>query len=221
MTALLGIAGCRENPSKIIERDLNEAYDLIEKGENEKALELLLDAQSHVDDDVSPALRAKLYQLLTGPYYHAYRIGSSKEYAEKAVKAARAADSLQWLPSLLWNLALSTQNVDSVEMLLSECRDLSKVYGLHSMAVRSRIFLAKMSLLKGDPAKAERIIDSLASQSDLDEGLMIDLQMQRALAYKHQGKYPEAIKELDSIPRVGLSIDGKSNLYEMLYGAAR
>lgn len=221
MMTLFGMAGCRENSSKIIERDITEAYVLIEKGENEKALELLLDAQSHIDDDASPALRAKLYQLLTSPYYHAYRIGSSKEYAEKAVEEARAADSLQWLPSLLWNLALSTQNVDSVEMLLSECRDLSDVYGSRSMAGRSRIFLAKMSLLKGDPAKAKRILDSLASQSPLDEGLMIDLQMQRALLYEHQGKYLEVIDELDSIPRVGLSIDGKSNLYEMLYGASR
>lgn len=221
MMALFGMTGCRDNPSKRIERDLTEAYGLIEKGENEKALELLLDAQSHLDDDVSPALRAKLYQSLTGPYYHAYRIGSSREYAEKAVEAARAADSLQWLPTLIWNLALTTQSVDSVEMMLSECRDLSDVYGPRSMAGRSRIFLAKMSLLKGDLAKAERILDSLASQPDLDEGLIIDLQMQRALVYEHQGKHREAIIELDSIPRSGLSIDGKSNLYEMLYGATR
>ncbi|MDE6022355.1 MAG: hypothetical protein K2G13_02520, partial [Muribaculaceae bacterium] len=187
----------------------------------EKALELLFDSQSHLEDNVSPELRMRLYELLAAPYYYAYKKSNSKEYSKKAIEAAREADSLQRLPGLLWNLVLTVQDMDSVDMLLRECRDLSDRYDNHFLACRSRINLAKVSLLKGDHSKAESIIDSLTTNPDFDEDLRIDLQMQRALIYRHQNRYEEVINVTDSIQRHELSLDGKSNLYEILYTAAR
>ncbi len=221
LTVVLSVTGCSDSSSRRIESDLTEANDLIDKGENEKALELLLDAQSHLDDNISPVLRMRLYQRLSGPYYYVYKKGDSKEYCKKAIEAAREADSLQWLPTLLWNQVLTIEDVDSVDMFLRECRDLSDIFDQHQMAIRSRIFLAKISILKDELAEAEEILDSIAVNPMLDDDNKIDLQIERAQLYERQERYPEAIKVLDSIPRDGLSCDGKSNLYQLLYWSAR
>lgn len=213
--------GCGRNPSEKIEQNLANAYELTEKGETEKAFDLLLETQSYLDSDVPPALRAKFYRAINAPYYFAYRIENSNEYSKKAVEAAREADSLQWMPSLLWNLALTTTNIDSVAIILRECRDLSDVYGDYELAGRSRIFIAKMSILKGETAVAEGILDSVAANPKQAKGNEIDLCLHRALAYEYYGKNIEAIKVLDSIPRGALSLAGKKNLYEMLYGISR
>ncbi len=213
--------GCSRSPSDRIERNLAKAYELTEKGETAEAFDLLLEAQSWINDDVPPAVRAKFYMAITAPYYNSYNIGDSKVYAEKALEAAREADSLQWLPNLLWNLGLTMTNVDSVESLLKECRDLSDRYGFSYSAGRSRIFLSKMSTLKGDTEEAERILDSVAANPELALNNEIDLHFQRALIYEHQGKNIEAMRALDSIQSGELSLDGKGNLYQMRYQISR
>ncbi len=213
--------GCSRSPSERIERNLAKAYELTEKGETEQAFDLLLEAQSWIDDDVPPAVRAKFYMAITAPYYNAYNIGNSKVYAEKAVEAAREADSLRWLPNLLWNLVLSESNVDSVNILLKECRDLSDRYGFSFSAGRSRIFIAKISTLKGDTEEAERILDSVAANPELALNNEIDLLLHRALIYEHERKYTDAMRALDSIQSGELSLDGKTNLYQMRYEISR
>ena len=45
--------GCRESPDERIRKDVAAAQDLIEQGDNERALELLLEAQARLDESVS------------------------------------------------------------------------------------------------------------------------------------------------------------------------
>lgn len=58
---------------------------------------------------------------------------NGENYAIKAVAAARAADSLNCLINILWNLGLTKDNVDSAEMILKECINLSDRYGNNFM----------------------------------------------------------------------------------------
>ncbi len=218
--ASLWTIGCREEHSKRIEQDLERVAELREIGENEKALEILLDAQSRLDETATPKLRVNLYTALLVPYYDSYshRYGIAKEYAKKAVEVAREADSLQWLPGLLWNVVLNTDSNDTVITLLSECRDLSDLYGDRIMAIRSRIFLAKAIYLKGDFEEAERIFDSIAGMNrKLVSYNRIELDMERAWMYRREGDTEKALSILSSLDSDSLSLDGKTMRFEELY----
>ncbi|MDE5881855.1 MAG: hypothetical protein K2H60_09010 [Muribaculaceae bacterium] len=219
-----GVCGCRESRSERIERYMNRAYELRETGEDEKAFELLLDAQALVDESVSPKQKVNLYTALMVPYYdsYAYRFGAAKEYAKKAVEVARDADSLQWLPGLLWNLILNTTDTDSVIFYLRECRDLSDLYGDRYMALRSRIFIAKAIYLKGDFTGAETIFDSIAKmEPELQNDHKVELAMERAWMYRHNGENEKALEILGSVSPDSLSLDGKRTRYEELYEISR
>ncbi len=218
--SIIVLVGCRESRERSIERDLERAYELRAAGEDEKAFELLLDAQSRIDETISPTLKVNLYTALMVPYYDAYtyRFGAAKEYAKKSVEVAREADSLQWLPGLLWNLVLNTTNADSVITYLKECRDLSDVYDNSYMALRSRIFLAKAIYLKGDHAEAERIFDSISMMKPhLQNDHRVDLAMERAWMYRHNGENEKALELLETVRSDELSLDGKTMRYEELY----
>ncbi len=218
--SIIVLVGCRESKERSIERDLERAYELRAAGEDEKAFELLLDAQSRIDETISPTLKVNLYTALMVPYYDAYtyRFGAAKEYAKKSVEVAREADSLQWLPGLLWNLVLNTTNADSVITYLKECRDLSDVYDNSYMALRSRIFLAKAIYLKGDHAEAERIFDSISMMKPhLQNDHRVDLAMERAWMYRHNGENEKALELLETVRSDELSLDGKTMRYEELY----
>ncbi len=224
LTLMGGVIGCRENRSDQIQKDLNKAYELMNAGENEKAVELLLEAESQLDETVSPRVKVSLYHALTGPYYNAYsgRGGRSKEYAKKAIAIARETDSLQWLPGLLWNLALNTTNVDSVSSLLSECRDLSDRYGNSVMSGRARRFLASIYFhYRDNQSEGERILDSLANKPDLDSDTHLEITMERATFYRAKGDYKSGIETLKSIGSKSLSLDGKISKYGSLYDMER
>ena len=219
-----GLMSCRESRSERIERYLDRAYELREAGEDEKAFELLLEAQALVDESVPPKQKVNLYTALMVPYYnsYAYRFGAAKEYAKKAVEVARDADSLQWLPGLLWNLTLNTTDTDSVISYLRECRDLSDLYGDRYMALRSRIFIAKAIYLKGDFAGAEIIFDSIAKmEPELQNDHKIELAMERAWMYRHNGENEKALEILGAVNPNSLSLDGKRTRYEELYEISR
>lgn len=224
LVTMSGVMGCRENRSERIERELERAYELMEAGEDEKAFELLLDAQALVDESVSPKVKVNLYTALMAPYYnsYAYRFGAAKEYAKKAAEVARDADSLQWLPGLLWNLILNTTDTDSVISYLKECRDLSDHYGDKYMALRSRIFLAKAIYLKGNLTGAEMIFDSIAKmEPELQSDHKVEMAMERAWMYRYNGENEKALEILRSVSPDSLSLDGKIMRYEELCELSR
>ncbi len=220
LIVLIGMISCRENRSKRIERDLDRVAELRATGEDDKALEILFDAQSRLDETVSPEVKVNLYTALLVPYYDSYshRYGIAKEYAKKAVEVAREADSLEWLPGLLWNVVLNTNSNDTVISLLSECRDLSDLYGNKIMAMRSRIFLAKATYLRGDFKEAERIFDSISGMDgQLESYNRIELDMERAWMYRHEGDMERALSILSALNSDSLSLDGKTMRFEELY----
>ncbi|MBD5264938.1 MAG: hypothetical protein HDS48_05360 [Bacteroides sp.] len=217
--------GCRESPDERIRKDVAAAQDLIEQGDNERALELLLEAQARLDESVSPGTRIALYTAFVDPYYNSYshRFGRAQSYALRAVETAREADSLQWLPVLLWNLVINTQDMDSASMYLRECRDLSDRYGEAYMAARSRIFLAKIDWLSGDRERAERIFDSISVRGQMENLplLHLELDIERAGLYNNSGENEKALSLLQTIDRDSLSLDGRISLYWMLDNISR
>lgn len=224
LTLMGGTFGCRENRSDLIQKDLVKAYELLNAGENEKAVELLLEAESQLDETVSPRLKVKLYQALSAPYYNAYtgRGEKSKEYSEKALAVARETDSLQWLPELLWNMVINSEDVDTIISLLSECRDLSDLYGYKLMSGRSRRAIANYlfhSLGKQD--EGERILDSLANNPDYASILHIEIALEQAYIYREKEDYIAAIKTLKSISSDSLSLDGKTTKFSLLHNSER
>lgn len=212
------LAGCRHDRSYKILNDIDRADSLIAADKVDEALEILLEAESQLDETVTPWARMQLYTSLAGPYYDSYvhRYGTAKMYCEKAVAVAREADSLQWLPPLLWNLVINTQNGDSIVALLKECRDLSDRYEYRSLAYRSRINLAKIDIMYRNSDEAERLFDTLECMGEIP-GFNIELTLYRSLLYWNKGDLPAAVKILQSIDSDNLLLDGKVTRYTWLY----
>ncbi len=224
LTLMGGTFGCRENRSDRIQKNLEKAYELINAGENEKAVELLLEAESQLDETVSPRVKVSLYQTLSAPYYNAYsgRGEKSKEYSEKALAVARETDSLQWLPGLLWNVVINSEDVDTIISLLSECRDLSDRYGYKLMSGRSRRSIANCLFHDlGKQDEGEKILDSLANNPDYASILHIEIALEQAYIYRVKEDYNAAIKTLKSICSDSLSLDGKTTKFSLLYNSER
>lgn len=226
LVLLCGAIGCRENRSERIQKDLEKAHELSKANENEKAIELLMESESKIDENVDPLVKINLYTALAAPYYNSYtgRGGKSKLYAQKAVAAAREADSLQWLPGLLWNLVINTNDRDSLISLLSECRDLSDKYGYTKMSGESRKALARIYFHHLDnQAEGERILDSLTNNPRFDSilELNIGILLERASFYKAKGEFKAATEALKSIRSYGFSLDSKIEIFGSLYEMER
>ncbi len=216
-------AGCRYDRDERILRETAIADSLLEAGKADEALAILLDAESRIDESVSPRTRIQIYTSLAMPYYDSYvhRGGTSKVYVEKAVAAAREADSLSWLPQLLWNPVVNTNNVDSIVLLLNQCRDLSDRFGYNNLRYRSRVALASVTMRRGGFEEAERILDTVEASSELTDHNHIELTLERALLNEFKGDAVEAVNTLHSLGRHHLSLDGNVNRYSALYRLER
>lgn len=221
---ICGAFGCRENRSERIQKDIDKAHELSKANENEKAIELLMEAESQLDETVSPQVKMDIYTNLAALYYYSYtgRMGKSRLYAEKAAAVAREADSLQWLPNMLWNLIINTNDTDSLISLLSECRDLSDKYGYAEMSGRSRRALASIYFHHLDnQAEGERILDSLTNNPRFDSILHTEIILEQTSFYRAKGDYRTAIETLKPINPDSLSLDSKIDKYQSLYEMER
>lgn len=202
---------------------MDRACELQKAGKEEEALEILFEAESRLDETVEPEVKVNLYTALAAPYYDSYihRFGTSRVYAEKAIRVAREADSVRWLPTLLWNLVINTHDADSVNSLLRECRDVSDLCGNMHMSGRARINLANVAMMQGRFEEAESILDSVGWSTAQRDFVGVEYDLERATLHQLQGDVPAAISILKAISPDSLTLDGNRGRYASLYEMAR
>ncbi len=215
------LIGCRKSTEEIVETNITRINSLVESKDYEEALELAFETRNMLDEDSPTDLVARIQNTFGLIYYSAYKRGVAKEYMKKALEGFRNPDETSGLEISLWNYALTVNNVDSVYEILSECRDLSRLSGNELLENRSRLFLGKIAILRGDYETAGLILDSVSSVAGKNDDINIDFKMIGAQLMNEEGRYDDAIECLNELSTTSLSLDGKVSRYTLLCLCAR
>lgn len=215
------LIGCRKSTGEIVETNITRINSLVEAKDYEEALELAFETRNMLDDDSPAELVARVQNTFGSIYYNAYKRGVAKEYMKKALDGFRNPDETSGLETSLWNYVLTVNNVDSVYEILSECRDLSRLSGNVVLENRSRLFLGKISILRGDYSNARLLLDSVSSVAGTNEEINIDFKMVSAQLMNEEGHYDDAIECLKELAASPLSLDGKISRYTLLCMSSR
>ena len=213
--------GCVRDNTAVIKDKLSKAEKLKENGNEQEAVEALLDAANRIDDDTPLNVQTETYTQLGVLYYDRHKTEDAGRFFQKAVDAARAHDSITSYPNLLWNLVLTVEDNDSIKAILSECRDLSDLdrnrYGF--LAMRSRLNIAKICAMTNDTETAKNILDSIASAVKTDDILRIEAIMEKAIVHLAEDDLENGINLLQALSNDFLSLDGKTERSQLLYQA--
>ncbi|MDE6378844.1 MAG: hypothetical protein K2L11_00110 [Muribaculaceae bacterium] len=210
--------GCGRDNNAVIKEKVSKAEELKENGKEEEAMETLLEASYIINDKTPLSIQTSTYTELGGLFYENHKLEDAGRYFQKAVDVAKAHDSLAEYPYLLWNLALTVNDIDSVKAILSECRDLSDLdkekYQFY--AIRSRLNIAKACVIENDVETAKNILDSILPEAKADNILKIESIIERAIVYLAEDELEKGIELLRELPFDSLSLDGKVEKYYLL-----
>ena len=213
--------GCGRNNDAVIKDRISKAKELKAHGKDEEAMETLLDASSRIDSNTPLSVQTSIYSELGALFYERHKLEDAGRYFKQAVDVARAHDSIASYPHLLWNLVLTVNDIDSVKVILSECRDLSDLdKGKYNFfALRSRLNIAKVYVMKNDVTMAKSILDSIFPEAQADYILKSELITERAIVYLAEDELGKGIDLLHQLPFDSLSLDGKLETSNLLYKA--
>ncbi|WP_300644390.1 hypothetical protein [uncultured Duncaniella sp.] len=215
------LTGCRRSDDEIVEANIARINSLVEAKDYEGALELAFETRNMLDADAPAELEARIQNCFGLIYYNAYKRGVAKEYMKMALDGFRNPGEANGLETSLWNYALMVNNVDSVYEILSECRDLSRSAENELLENRSRLFLGKIAILRGEYEGARLILDSVSAVAERNDDIDIDFKMTGAQLMNAEGNYDGAIMILNTLSHSPLSIDGKVYRYSLLNVCAR
>ncbi len=212
---------CGSDNNAFLKNEISKAEELKESGKEAEAMKVLLNASSRINGQTRLALQLKIYSELGILYYDRHKLEDAGRYAQKAIDVARAHDSISSYPNLLWNRVLTVNDIDSVKALLSECRDLSdrdrEQYSF--LAVRSRLALVKTYTMENNIEMARSILDSVFSIAQLNNILHVESMRERAILYLAEDDLQNGIRLLQEEHSDSLSLDGKTERYQLLYKA--
>ena len=216
---LVLLTGCIEDSNTLIKNKLWEATELDNHGDKEKAMSILLEANSHINNSTPLSDKINIYTHLGALYYENHQIKDAQKYMKKAVELAQEQDSLNQHPELLWNLTLTVFDNDSLKKILSLCRDYSDLdkFRFQFLAIRSRIGLSKIYSIEGNYNLAKCILDSINVSSLKNLGLYTDFMIQQAIINLTNNKIDDGIEILDNLSGDSLSVDGKREKFYLLY----
>lgn len=222
ITGILIIAasiGCGRDNNAVIKDKILKAEKLKEKGNEQEAMESLLQASNLIDDNTPLNLQTETYTELGGLFYEKHKIEDARRYFQKAIDVARAYDSIASYPHLLWNLVLTVNDKDSLKNILSECRDLSDLdrEKYNFLAMRSRRGLARVYIFDNNIEMAKSILDSISSSVQTDSILKTETIIEKANIYLAEDDLENGIALLLSLEK--LSLDGNTERSRLLYEA--
>ena len=213
--------GCGIDNDTIIKEQVSKAEELKESCKESEAMKVLLNASSRIDGQTPLALQTKIYSELGALYYDRHKLEDAGRYFKKAIDVARAHDSISSYPNLLWNLVLTVNDLDSAKAIMSECRDLCDRdrEQFDFLAIRSRLALAKIYTMDNNMEIARSILDSVSSIAQLNNILKFESIQERAILYLAEDDLPNGIRLIKEQPLDSLSLDGKTERYQLLYKA--
>ncbi len=212
---------CGSDNNTFLKNEISKAKELKGNGNGTESMKVLLNASARIDGQTPLALQINIYSELGALYYDRHKLEDAGRYFQKAIDVARAQDSISSYPNLLWNLALTVNDIDSVKAILSECRDLSdrdrEQYSF--FAIRSRLALVKVYTMYNNLEMAKSVLDSILSIAQLNNILKFELIHERAILYLAEDDLKKGICLLQKQPLDSLSLDGKTERYQLLYKA--